>query len=207
MERHGTKGDAASEEAQVRRLLRTRWKYDFAATPIPCVPEPVSHRGVMGRMTPLSIVRVLRAVGPLSERDVLVDLGMGDGGFLAAAAYLGVRAELRGVEVDEHLFALAAAKLAHVARARLARRDIRELASLSDATVVYVFCDAMRVDTLEAIAWLTRCAPALRAAVLVPRPREHTAVSELCLEAEFKLPVSKAGAGRYTAYVWRPRRP
>ena len=205
----GSSDAPTDTETRLRALVghSVPWKTLFAGFGGALLPEPVSNVGIMGRMTPHSIVRLVEAMA-LRDDDVLLDLGAGDGGFLAAAAVMGARSAMVGVEADEALVEMAQTKLALVGAPFVAveHADIRNMRSLGAATVVYSFCDGMRQDVLTHIAKLCRESKRIRLAVFVPRPRQSTDVADLCSEHVDKFGVRMSGGGKqYTAFCYVPR--
>ena len=103
----------------------------------PTVGQP--GKDVMWVPTPPELVSKMLEMANVSPRDVVIDLGSGDGRTVIAAAKLGVRAI--GVEYDAALVELSknnAAEAAVADRATFVKADLFEV-DLSQATVITMF--------------------------------------------------------------------
>jgi SAM-dependent methyltransferase len=89
--------------------------------------------------TPDSVVAAMLAMADVGPRDLVVDLGSGDGRLVIGAAARGARA--LGVDIDASLVALARRNAAHdglADRARFVEQDLFDT-DLSEATVVTIY--------------------------------------------------------------------
>ena len=112
-------------------------------------PEPyIQGRDVPWVPTPQVLIDRMLDMARLTPRDVVVDLGSGDGRMVIAAAKLGARA--RGIEFNPNLVELSKRRAAEAGVAETAafiQGDMYE-ADLSDATVLPLFLMTENLDHL-----------------------------------------------------------
>ena len=207
----GEAGGADDGRARWRAALYgagAAWRHVFADG---VVPEPVSEEGIMGTLTPMSVVDVLRALEP-RWGDVFLDVGVGHGAMLGAMhqAHLGVA--LRGVDTDAKLVAAARHNLAQLqTHAALEVCSVHTMHHLGDGvTLAYSFCDGLRpADALAVLLAACRATPTLRRACLVHNAGERHALREAAdalsrdgerLVHHFKVHQTGSGA-QYRAWV------
>ena len=182
------------------------WRRVFGGS---IVPEPVSNVGLMGRLTPTPLIRVLHALC-LRERDVVYDVGVGHGAVLCAAHLLSPGVRLVGIDADNALIDAARHNLAVVgATAELQCADVRSLKDLGDATVAYCFTQGLNCQaSSEALLRACRASRALRVIALLHdgRQRSHPIVrfgNDADADGRAsRLSVTMAGGGEgYTCWV------